>query len=334
MVFEGRTLVIGGAGYIGSHVLLDARERGAGTVALDNLSTGFADALPPGQIFVEGDLADAAAVLRACSDGVSAAMHFASFIQVGESVRDPAKYYGNNVAATVRLLEALCASGVKHFVFSSSAAVYGEPITARIPETHPTQPLNPYGRTKLMVEQMLPDYERAYGLKWVALRYFNAAGAHPGGMLGERHEPETHLIPLALRAANERLDHLTVYGTDYPTADGTCIRDYVHVCDLAEAHWLALDYLAAGGPSRAFNLGNGDGFSVRQVLDSVGRVTGKTVPVQRGERRQGDAAVLVADASLARSALGWRPQYSELDTIVAHAWGWERSGAAHNPELT
>lgn len=331
MALEGSTLVIGGAGYIGSHVLLDARERGAPTVALDNLSTGFRDALPPLQMFVEGDLADAAAVSRACSGGVSAAMHFGSFIQVAESVRDPAKYYGNNVAATIRLLETLCVSGVKYFVFSSSAAVYGEPIAARIPESHPTQPLNPYGRTKLMVEQMLPDYERVYGLRWVALRYFNAAGAHPGGTLGERHEPETHLIPLALRAASGRRDHLTVYGTDYPTHDGTCVRDYVHVCDLADAHWLALDYLVRGGASRAFNLGNGDGFSVRQVIESVGRVTGRPVPVKLCERREGDPAILVADASEARSILGWRPRHSSLDTIIAHAWAWERAVAAAAP---
>lgn len=257
-----------------------------------------------------------------------AAMHFASYIDAGESVAIPAKYYRNNVANTIAMLNTLCEHGIKRFIFSSSAAVYGEPERSPIPESHPTRPLNPYGRTKLMVEQMLPDYERAYGLKWVALRYFNAAGAHPDGSIGERHEPETHLVPLALRAANGRLGRLTVHGTDYPTPDGTCIRDYVHVCDLADAHLRALEYLEQGGESRAFNLGNGGGFSVRRVIDSVERVTGRKVPVEYGPRRPGDPAVLVADATAAREILGWRPRYADLDTIVEHAWAWERRLAA------
>lgn len=314
--------MVGGAGYIGSHVLLEARERGQRTVALDNFSTGYRDALPPGQALVEGDLGDPAAVARACA-GAGAAMHFASYIQVGESTREPGKYYANNVAATITLLNALCAAGVRRFVFSSSAAVYGMPSAPHIPEAHPTVPINPYGRTKLIVEQMLPDYERAYGLKWVALRYFNAAGAHPEGLAGERHDPETHLIPLALRAAAGRLERLTVNGRDYPTADGTCVRDYVHVCDLASAHLLALDYLEAGGESRAFNLGNGAGFSVLEVVRSVERVSGRPVPLAYGARREGDPAVLVADSSRARASLGWRPVYEDLDTIVRHAWRWE-----------
>jgi UDP-glucose 4-epimerase len=324
MTFEGRSLVVGGAGYIGSHVLLAARERGADTVVLDDLSAGHRDAVPVDQPFVRGNLGDEEIVAGACSGGVSAVMHFASFIQVGESVRDPGKYYANNVAATVRLLNAACKAGARYFVFSSSAAVYGEPQAVRISESHPTQPVNPYGRSKLMIEQMLPDYERAYGLKWVALRYFNAAGADPAGRAGERHEPETHLIPLALRAAAGQMPRLTVYGTDYPTADGTCVRDYVHVCDLADAHWLALDHLASGGASGAVNLGNGDGFSVRQVIEAVGRVTGRPVPTESGARRAGDPAVLVADASRARTVLGWAPKQAALDTIVEHAWNWER----------
>jgi UDP-glucose 4-epimerase len=319
-------LVVGGAGYIGSHMVKTLRESGRGAGVLDDLSTGYRDAVAGG--FVEGPLEDRETVHRALDQfAATAAMHFASFIQVGESVTSPAKYYANNVAGTIGLLNALCERGVKRFIFSSSAAVYGEPRTSPIPESHATQPLNPYGRTKLMVEDLLPDYERAYGLKWVALRYFNAAGAHPDESLGERHEPETHLIPLALRAANGRLPHLTVFGADYPTPDGTCIRDYVHVCDLADAHLLALDYLDRGGESRAFNLGNGGGFSVKQVIESVERVTGRQVPVSHGPRRAGDPAVLVADATLARSTLGWQPRYADLDTIVAHAWAWERKSS-------
>jgi len=325
---DGRMLVVGGAGYIGSHLVARAREAGQSTVVVDDFSTGYRDALPSGLEVHEGSLGDEAVIDRACVGGVTSAVHMASFIQVGESVVAPAKYYANNVASTIALLNALCRRDVKRFVFSSSAATYGEPEVAPIPESHPTRPLNPYGRTKLMVEQLLPDYERAYGLKWVALRYFNAAGAHPAGTLGERHEPETHLIPLALRAASGRLASLRIFGADYPTPDGTCIRDYVHVCDLADAHLLALDYLDRGGASRAINLGNGGGFSVRQVIASVERVTGRTVPVEVAPRREGDPAVLVADATLARSALDWQPRHSDLDTIVAHAWSWERRFAA------
>ena len=317
-------LVVGGAGYIGSHMVRCLRDRAMRCAVLDNFSTGYRDAIAGADSLTEGSLASEAHVARACRQGVSAAMHFASFIQVGESVTQPGKYYANNVAATIALLNALVANGVRRFIFSSSGAVYGEPRQPLVPESHETQPHNPYGRTKLMVEQMLPDYERAHGLKWVALRYFNAAGAQPDATIGERHDPETHLIPLALRAVNGRLDHLTVYGSDYPTADGTCVRDYVHVCDLADAHLLAVTYLEKGGESRAFNLGNGDGFSVKQVIDSVERVTGRKVPLKHGARRAGDPAVLVADAGAAKSILGWRPRYADLDTIVAHAWAWER----------
>jgi UDP-glucose 4-epimerase len=322
-------LIVGGAGYIGSHMVRCLRDRAMRCAVLDNFSTGYRDAIHAADSLTEGNLASETHVARACRQGASAAMHFASFIQVGESVAQPGKYYANNVAATIGLLNALVANGVRRFIFSSSGAVYGEPRQpGPVAESYETAPHNPYGRTKLMVEQMLPDYERAYGLKWVALRYFNAAGAHPDATIGERHDPETHLIPLVLRAANGRLDHLSVYGTDYATPDGTCVRDYVHVCDLADAHLLALEYLDKGGESRAFNLGNGSGFSVRQVIDAAERVTGRKVPVKLGARRAGDPAVLVADASAAKSVLGWRPKHADLDTIVAHAWAWEQKLAA------
>jgi len=317
-------LVVGGAGYIGSHLSHLLRDTGQDAVILDDLSTGHREVIAP-HLLLTASAEDGEAVRRALAGRTgSAAVHFASLIQVGESVTHPGRYYANNVANAIALLNALCDCSVRRFIFSSSAAIYGDPVQSPIPETHPTRPLNPYGRTKLMVEQMLPDYERAYGLKWVALRYFNAAGAHPDGSIGERHEPETHLIPLALRAASGRIPRLTVFGTDYPTPDGTCIRDYVHVMDLAEAHLLALQYLENGGESRAFNLGNGGGFSVKQVIGSVERVTGRKVPVEYGPRRAGDPAVLVADASAAREILGWKPRYADLDTIVEHAWAWER----------
>jgi UDP-glucose 4-epimerase len=320
-------LVVGGAGYIGSHMARRLATAGVACCTLDNLSTGFRDAVA-GR-FVEGAMQDAMAVENALRvSGADAAMHFAGYIQVAESVADPAKYHRNNVENSARLLDALCAQGVKYLVFSSSAAVYGEPHQVPIPESHALAPANPYGLNKLLVERMLPEYERTHGLRWAALRYFNAAGAHPDGGIGERHDPETHLIPLALRAAGGRIARLTVNGTDYPTPDGTCVRDYVHVCDIVEAHVLALDYLRTGGASRAFNLGNGKGFSVKQVLDAVERVTGAKVPVAHGPRREGDPAVLVADSTLARQALGWTPRYGDLDTIVAHAGAWERRAVA------
>jgi len=326
-VQEIRSLVVGGAGYIGSHMVRALADAGCRSVVLDNFSTGHRDAVT-GEV-VEGAMQDAAAVERAVrAIGATSAMHFASFIRVDESVADPQKYFANNVGNTERLLDRLVEMGVRQIVFSSSAAVYGEPRSTLLDESHPMRPVNPYGESKLQVERMLARFERERGLRWVALRYFNAAGAHPDGTLGERHDPETHLIPLALQAANGRRGHLTVYGTDYPTPDGTCVRDYVHVCDLADAHLLALDYLARGGECRAFNLGNAGGFSVREVTASVERVTGQPVPVSFGPRRPGDPAVLVADASQARRLLGWNPRFPGLDTIVAHAWGWERRLAA------
>jgi UDP-glucose 4-epimerase len=251
-------------------------------------------------------------------------MHFASFIQVGESVIDPAKYFENNFTHTQNLLDAMLRHGVKHFIFSSTAAIFGEPEYTPIDEAHPARPINPYGRSKWFVEQMLQDYERAYGLKSVCLRYFNAAGADPEGELGERHVPETHLIPLILQAASGRRDSIKVFGRDYPTPDGTCVRDYIHVMDLCDAHLLAIEKLRSTGQSARYNLGNGSGFSVQEVIDSASRVTGCAIRVVDDVRRDGDPAVLVADSCHAREALGWKPRFADLDTIVAHAWQWEQ----------
>ncbi|MBI4207748.1 MAG: UDP-glucose 4-epimerase GalE [Betaproteobacteria bacterium] len=319
-----RILVVGGAGYIGSHMTKMLLEAGHRVVVMDNLSTGFREAVVPGGEFVETDLADRArleALFRAQRfDGV---LHFASFIQVGESMTQPAKYYRNNVVHTVNLLDAMVQHGVTRFIFSSSAAIFGEPQYVPVDEEHPKLPTNPYGRSKWMVEQVLADYERAYGLRHSCLRYFNAAGADPDAALGERHEPETHLIPLVLQAASGRRPAITVFGTDYDTPDGTCVRDYVHVTDLCQAHLLALERLARGAESRAYNLGNGSGFSVKQVIDAAGEVTGSRVAVVKAPRRAGDPARLVADSTRARKELGWRPRHAELETIIRHAWAWE-----------
>ena len=321
-----RILVVGGAGYIGSHMVKLLNQRGFEVTVLDNLCNGHRDAVQ-GARFVLGDLYEREILDQLFEeirfDGV---MHFASYIQVGESVREPAKYYRNNVFKTQNLLDAMIAHRVGHFIFSSTAAIFGEPIRIPIDETHPKQPINPYGRGKWMVEQMLEDYDTAYGLKSVCLRYFNAAGADPDGELGERHDPETHLIPLVLQAAAGRRPHITVFGQDYATPDGTCIRDYVHVNDLGEAHLLALQRLWDGGTSAAYNLGNGNGFSVREVIDTARAVTGREIPVEYGERRAGDPARLVADSRQAQTELGWTPHRADLATIIADAWRWELHG--------
>ncbi len=320
-------LVVGGAGYIGSHMVKRLTQGSAAVVTLDNLSGGYRDAVHSG-VFVYGDVADSTLLNRLFSTHrFDAVMHFASFIQVGESVQEPAKYYQNNVSNTLNLLNTMVAFGVRRFIFSSTAAIFGEPQQVPIDERHPKAPINPYGRSKWMVEQVLADYDRAYGIKSVSLRYFNAAGADPAGELGERHDPETHLIPLVLQAASGRRPQIRVFGRDYDTPDGTCIRDYVHVTDLAEAHWLALAHLMAGGGSAAFNLGNGNGFSVQEVIDVARRVTGKPIPVLDEARRSGDPARLVADSRLIREQLGWRPVCADLDRIVADAWRWELAGA-------
>ncbi|EKT4559643.1 UDP-glucose 4-epimerase GalE [Pseudomonas putida] len=311
-------LVVGGAGYIGSHMVKHLLGAGHEVVVADLVWPG------PGIQWAKLDIADEAALdvlFGVCH--FDAVFHFASFIQVGESVSAPGKYYQNNVAATLALLQAMVNAGIRHLVFSSSAAVYGNPQYVPIDEAHAKGPINPYGLSKWMVEQILEDFDRAYGLKSVCLRYFNAAGADPDGQLGERHEPETHLIPLILQAASGRREAVTVFGRDYDTPDGTCIRDYVHVADLASAHALAVDYLLAGGERTAFNLGNGLGFSVQQVIDTARAVTGRHINALDAPRRAGDPPRLVADASKALQVLGWRPEFASLEQIVRHAWQWE-----------
>lgn len=312
-------LVVGGAGYIGSHMVKHLLAEGHDVVVADLAPTR------PQVKWVELDIADAAALDALFAEYTfDAVFHFASFIQVGESVTEPGRYYQNNVAATLVLLQAMVRAGVRRLIFSSTAAVYGDPQYIPIDEQHPKAPINPYGCSKWMVEQVLQDFDRAYGLRSVCLRYFNAAGADPEGECGERHEPETHLIPLILQAASGRRPAITVFGRDYDTPDGTCIRDYIHVADLASAHARAVDYLVAGGASTALNLGNGLGFSVQQVIDTVRDVTGREVRVEDAPRRPGDPPRLVADAGKARQLLGWQPVYSSLEAIVSHAWNWEK----------
>jgi UDP-glucose 4-epimerase len=316
-------LVIGGAGFIGSHMVKLLSLQGYCVTTLDDLSSGHRDAVLYGD-FIHGSIADRQLLDELfLSKQFDAVMHFASFIQVGESVEHPAKYYQNNFVNTLNLLNSMHACGVSSFIFSSTAATFGEPQYSPIDEWHPQHPINPYGRTKLMVEQALTDYDKAYGIKSICLRYFNAAGADPDGQLGERHDPETHLIPLVLQAASGRRPQISVFGHDYDTPDGTCIRDYIHVADLCEAHLLALQSLKAGGSSQSYNLGNGNGFSVKEVIDSARHVTGCDINVVDCPRRPGDPARLVADARLAREKLKWLPKYTDLNGIIEHAWKWE-----------
>jgi UDP-glucose-4-epimerase GalE len=318
-------LVAGGAGYIGSHAAKLLHLKGYHPVVVDNLVYGHRWAARWGT-FVEADLADKSAVKDVLlAHRIRAVMHFAAYAYVGESVRDPARYYRNNVANTLSLLEAMQEVESDLFLFSSTCATYGEPREIPIPETHPQDPINPYGRTKLVVEGMLRDFETAYGIRHVNLRYFNAAGADPEGDIGEDHDPETHLIPLVLEAALGRRPHIAVFGTDYPTPDGTCIRDYIHVTDLAEAHVLALEHLLAGGESRSYNLGNGAGYSVRQVVEEARRLTGHPIPTLEARRRWGDPAALVGSSDKIRRELGWAPRYDSLAAILETAWRWHRS---------
>lgn len=318
-------LVVGGAGYIGSHMVRLLVEMGHEVIILDNLSTGHRRLVVGGRL-VEGRLGDRALLDSIFSaHHIAAVMHFAAFSLVGESVQSPLKYYQNNVAETVALLESMVRYGVKRFIFSSTAAVYGEPEEIPIVEDHPCRPANPYGKSKLCIERILSDCEAAYGLNFISLRYFNAAGADASGRIGEMHDPESHLIPLVLKSAMSG-NPIRIYGTDYPTSDGTCLRDYVHVTDLAQAHMLALNALQDGAPSTVYNLGNSIGFSVRQVIDSAGKVTGKKINVVEDGRRPGDPAVLVADANKIKRALGWKPMYEDLETIIATAWRWHCGG--------
>lgn len=317
-----KILVVGGAGYIGSHMVKLLGMQGCNVTTLDDLSSGYRDAVHFGQ-FVEGNFGDPAVLNKILSQGFDAVMHFASYIQVGESIEHPAKYYQNNLVNTLTLLEAMRAHGVRNFIFSSTAATFGEPQYVPIDERHPQVPINPYGRSKKIVEEILADYDIAYNIKSVCLRYFNAAGADPHAKLGERHEPETHLIPLVLQVASGRRHYIKIFGRDYDTPDGTCIRDYVHVADLCEAHWLALQSIINGEPSQAYNLGNGYGFSIQEVIHAAEQVTGRKIPTLEAPRRKGDPARLVADSTLARKQLGWKPQHTELAIIIEHAWRWE-----------
>jgi UDP-glucose 4-epimerase len=317
-------LVVGGAGYIGSHMVNCLLKDGLTPIVLDNLSSGHAEAVTGAELII-GDIADSELLDSIfTTHKISAVMHFASYIQVGESVVNPAIYYDNNVARTINLLNAMVRHKVLHFIFSSTAAIFGNPAHLPINEAHPTNPINPYGRSKLMVEQLLSDYHAAYGLQYGCLRYFNAAGAEPNGEIGERHDPETHLIPLVLQVASGRRANIKIFGNDYDTQDGTCLRDYIHVCDLADAHLLCLRKLQAGLPYGHFNLGTGKGYSVQEVVDISSRVTGKPIQVQMEARRAGDPATLIADGASARSTLGWQPTMSDLETIITDAWRWEQ----------
>lgn len=320
-------LVTGGAGYIGSHTVAALLEQGREVVVIDSLITGHRAAVSGGT-FYQGDLRD-----RRFLDDVfsahkfDAVIHFAASSLVGESMQQPGKYYHNNVYGTLCLLEKMVDSGVKHIVFSSTAATYGNPERVPISEQDRTSPTNAYGDTKLAMEKMINWFNTAHGHTSVSLRYFNAAGAHPNGMIGEDHHPETHLIPLILQVPLGKREHISIFGDDYPTEDGTCIRDYIHVCDLADAHILAMDRLCNGAESAVYNLGNGQGFSVKQVIEVAREVTGHPIPVKIEARRPGDPAVLVASSVCAKSELGWEPKYSSLQKMMEHAWHWHR----HHP---
>lgn len=316
-------LVIGGAGYIGTHMVKELLFHGREIIVLDNLSTGHQD-LNPGGVFVQGDLGDDVLLdLLFKTYPISTVMHFAAFSLVAESVVFPLKYYENNIAKTLTLLKVMLKHDIKRFIFSSSAAVYGEPEVIPISEDCPTRPTNPYGFTKLMVENMLQECDRAHGLKFISLRYFNAAGADESATIGERHNPESHLIPLVLKTAKGERENVIIFGADYPTPDGTCIRDYVHVTDLVKAHLLALNALESREPSRIYNLGNGRGYSVKQIIEVAEQVTGQKIPVAINPRRLGDPAILVASSEKIKRELGWRPS-QDLQSIVKTAWEWHR----------
>jgi UDP-glucose-4-epimerase GalE len=317
-------LVTGGAGYIGSHAAKALKQAGYRPIVYDSLSAGHRAAVKFGDL-VEGDITDVAALRRALRDrDVGSVMHFAAFLDVGESVANPVKYYRNNVGGALAVLEAMAAESVPHLVFSSTCATYGEPIETPIVETHPQRPMNSYGESKLAVERALPHFEQAYGIRSITLRYFNAAGADPDGDLGEDHSPEIHVIPRAIEAATGGRG-LQVFGDDYPTPDGTCLRDYVHVTDLADAHVRALEVIVETGRSSVYNLGTGRPHSVKAVIDTVERVSGRTVPWTLAPRRQGDPAILYASPQKAQTELRWTPRFADLDAIVGTAWRWHQA---------
>lgn len=320
-------LVTGGAGYIGSHATKVLKENGYHVIVLDDLVYGHQEIVEDvlGVKLIVGDIGDYTLMSKIFADyPISAVMHFAAYAYVGESVKEPRKYYKNNVAKTLTLLEAMIDASIKKFVFSSTCATYGIPHEVPIAEDHPQSPINPYGMTKLMVEKMLADFDTAYGLKSICLRYFNAAGADPSGLLGEDHLPETHLIPLVLLTALGQRDSISVFGTDYPTPDGTCIRDYIHVLDLADAHLLALKYLQTHQKSDVFNLGNGNGFSVSEVIEAAKKISGKDFKVKFEDRRPGDPAALIGSAEKAAKLLGWQPSRNNLETIISDALNWHQ----------
>lgn len=324
---KGAVLVTGGAGYIGSHAVISLIEKGFRVIVLDNLVYGHADLVEnlPGVELIQGDIGDSALVEEILTDfQVEAVMHFAAYAYVGESVTDPAKYYSNNVGGTLRLLEAMRACNVKRIIFSSTCATYGIPETLPISEQDPQRPINPYGTTKLTVERILQDYDHAYQFRFVTFRYFNAAGADPLTRAGEDHTPETHLIPLMLDVALGKRTNILIFGDDYPTRDGTCIRDYIHVSDLADAHVLGLEYLLSNDMSEIFNLGTSRGFSVHEILDVVREVTGHGVPAEVAPRREGDPAVLLANPEKCKRVLGWEPKHSSINDIIVHAWQWHK----------
>jgi len=315
-------LVVGGAGYIGSHTNKILNKQGYDTVVFDNLSLGHREFVKWGECF-EGDLANIKDLRRCFKQyDIKAVMHFSAFSQVGESVLHPDKYYQNNVVNTLNLLNVMREFSVKYFILSSTAATFGNPIEIPITESHPQKPINPYGRTKLMIEEILKDYDDAYGIKSVCLRYFNAAGADPDGEIGERHDPETHIIPLIIYAALGKRDDIKIFGTDYETEDGTCIRDYIHINDLATAHIKALEYLQKENISNWFNLGNGSGQSVKQVIEMVKKVSGRNFTVIEAPRREGDPATLIAASKKAMDTLNWQPLFANIETIVQTAWDW------------
>ena len=319
-----KILVLGGAGYIGSHTVYELIDAGNEVVIIDNLETGHMKAVHPQAKFYKGDLRDRAFVdsVLDTEKNIDAVIHFAANSLVGESMVNPLKYYDNNLCGTKVMLESLVAHGIDKVVFSSTAATYGEPQSIPIVETDPTRPTNCYGETKLSMERMFYWPGVAHNLRFVSLRYFNACGAHISGQIGEDHNPETHLIPLILQAASGKRDHISIFGTDYDTVDGTCVRDYIHVTDLAQAHILAVRYLMDGNKSDIFNLGNGVGFTVRQVIDEARKVTGADIKVVEEGRRAGDPATLIASSDKAKSVLGWKPEYANLSKIIETAWKW------------